>query len=538
MSWRRAARTFPRPLTVLLVLVALVGCAWALASPAGQAPDEPTHFAYVQSLATRFELPGDPSRPEFSTAAVDGMQAGGASLGTYAPADVAPDWNPVAWRAYNKRQRISPPSTSNGGGPNITAGANGPFYYAFAAVGYSLDRHGSWFGQVLTIRLWDLLILLTTTAAAWLLAGEVFGGRQVPQLVAAGTVALLPMMTYITETVTTDAMLPCLWTLALWLAARVIRRRGQLGDAAALSLVTGLAILSKGTSYVLLLPLGSAFLAALWLSERETRVKTLLRVAAAASVLVAIMVGWFVYAHLTGRAGLRTISGDTTAWWHSLNFLSYLWQWYLPRLPFMHVWSETTPTVPSFAVWLQEGFGWFGWLNISLAGWVYDVVAWIAALVSVSAVACLWRSPSHSRLTVTIGACTALLLVLSLTHQLMYAASIPMFALLALLVQAVRGLLKRASREASLTLLTLVISALGLLLLLHVADYLVLRTQGTRLSQGRYLLPDVGLVGLCVGLLVSRLPPRLHGAAGGAVLTLLLGAQVMSLAAVTTAFYL
>lgn len=538
LSVRRRLSGVPRPLAVLLVLVTVIGCAWALVSPAGQAPDEPTHFAYVQSIAERFALPGDPTRPEFSTAAVDGMQAQGASLGTYTPADVAPNWSLSGWHAYERKMRTSQPSRSDGGGPNVTAGANGPFYYAFAAVGYLLDVHGTWFGQVFTIRFWNLLILLATTAAAWLLAGEVFGRRRVPQLVAAGTVALLPMTTFITETVTTDAMLPLLWTLALWLAARVIRRRGPLRDASALCLVTGAAILSKGTSYVLLLPLASAFVAALWLSEPGTRLKTLRRLAGASSVLVAILAGWFVFATLTGFVGLRQVSGDTTAWWHNLHFLSYLWQWYLPRLPFMHAWHETPPFVPSYAVWLQEGFGVFGWLNIGLATWVYDVVAWIAALASIGAAAYLPGDSRRGRVLLATAACTVLLVVLSLTNQLMYAASIPMLALLVILGYGLRGLINAMTRQRSLMLLMLASCGLGLVLLIHITDFLVFTGQRTRFAQGRYLLPGVSLVGLCVAFLVSRLPRRVNGAAGGAVLALLLGAQVMSLAAVVTAFYL
>lgn len=523
---------------MLLILVAALGCAWALASPAGQGPDEPSHFEYVQNLAERFELPGEPGRPEFSTAVVDGMQAGGTSIGTYPPSEVAPNWSLAGWHAYQERMRASPPSRSNGGGWNGSAGANGPVYYAFAAAGYSIDRHGSWFGQVFTIRFWDILILLATTTAAWLLAGEVLGRQRVSQLVAAGTVALLPMTVFITASVTADAMLPCLWTLALWLAARVIRLRGPLLDACALCLVAGLAILTKGTSYVLLLPLVSAFVAALWLSQPRTRRKTLLRLAGALAVLVAILLGWFVFADLTGYVGLRQVSGDTTAWWHSLRFLSYLWQWYLPRLPFMHAWHETPPFVPSYAVWLQEGFGFFGWLDVSLPVWVYHVVTWVAALVSTGVVACLPRFRSRGRVLVTTVACATLLLVLSLTHQLMYAASIPMFALLAIFAYGLRGLAKSETRQRSLTLLMLVTCALGLVLLVHITDYLVLSGEGLRFAQGRYLLPGVSLVGLCVASLVSRLPRQINGTAGGAVLMLLLSAQVISLAAVTSAFYL
>src|SRR4051794_25552206 len=57
----------PAPLAALLAAVFLLGVVWALITPAFQAPDENSHFGYLQSLADASELPGDLSRPLFST---------------------------------------------------------------------------------------------------------------------------------------------------------------------------------------------------------------------------------------------------------------------------------------------------------------------------------------------------------------------------------------------------------------------------------------------------------------------------------------
>ena len=56
----------PAALIALLAVVAIVGVAWALVTPAFQAPDENSHFGYVQTLAERFALPGQPDRPPLS----------------------------------------------------------------------------------------------------------------------------------------------------------------------------------------------------------------------------------------------------------------------------------------------------------------------------------------------------------------------------------------------------------------------------------------------------------------------------------------
>ena len=56
----------PRPLTLLLVAVAVLGATWALLVPPGQAPDEPAHIGYVQVLAEDFRLPDEKPGPTFS----------------------------------------------------------------------------------------------------------------------------------------------------------------------------------------------------------------------------------------------------------------------------------------------------------------------------------------------------------------------------------------------------------------------------------------------------------------------------------------
>ena len=56
-------------------------------------------------------------------------------------------------------------------------------------------------------------------------------------------------------------------------------------------------------------------------------------------------------------------------------------------------------------------------------------------------------------------------------------------------------------------------------------------------DQGRYLLPLVALLGLAVGLLLSRLPARWRPAAGGIVLAALLVLQVLALGTIARTYY-
>src|SRR5919112_812080 len=61
---RERLSRIPRPLALLLPVVALFGVTWVLIVPAWGAPDEDAHFGYVQSITERGELPGDGELPQ------------------------------------------------------------------------------------------------------------------------------------------------------------------------------------------------------------------------------------------------------------------------------------------------------------------------------------------------------------------------------------------------------------------------------------------------------------------------------------------
>src|SRR3954463_9535849 len=66
-SVRERRRRPPAPLVALLLASALLGLAWALVTPAWQAPDENSHYGYVQSLADGPGEPGRVGRPPLSS---------------------------------------------------------------------------------------------------------------------------------------------------------------------------------------------------------------------------------------------------------------------------------------------------------------------------------------------------------------------------------------------------------------------------------------------------------------------------------------
>jgi 4-amino-4-deoxy-L-arabinose transferase-like glycosyltransferase len=476
----------PRSLVVLLVIVAIVGLCWALLTPPWQTPDAIDHYAYTQSIAQGFRLPGNKHKMQRSSDENVADYAVGASIGAFYPEASPPDWNAGAYRAYLKEEHSAdPPSRSNGGGPN-PASTNPPLYYLFASVGYLIDDAGTAFGRLYAIQLWGLLLLLATTIGAWLLAGETFGPRRSAQLTTAAVVGLLPMTTFISASVNPDAMMITIWTFALWLGARVINREAQAIDCTALCALTAAGVLTKATSYALVVPVVVALLLGWFRRPQADRRRAARTIGISALALVLPILGWLVLAHVLGRPAVNQInSGTGSEPFNVRQFLSYLWQFYLPRLSFMSQFRET-PVLPVYDIWLKEGTGVFGWVSVLLPSWMYLVGPVLLGVISVAAAALLTQLRSRRQL--------ALLSFYALTM-------------------------------------------LALLALLHITDYRSIIAGQGPILQGRYLLPVVGLLGLAAGLIVVKIPLRWRASASGLSLAGLLVGQTLSLVAILEAFY-
>lgn len=475
----------PRSLGILLVIVVIVGVAWALLVPPWQSPDELAHYAYSESLAQTFSLPSRAGHPFVSSDEAFADGSVGASRGAFFPGASPPDWSPADWRHYLAAEHAQPPSKSNGGGPS-SASQNPPLYYLLAAVPYLIDASGTAFGRLYAMRLGGVVLLLVTTLAAWMLAGETLGRRRLSQLAAASVAGLLPMATFMSTAVNPDALLMPLWTLALWLGARVINRRAAPGDTLALCAVTAAAILTKATSYALVAPVVLAVLIGWRRRPPAERRRALVPIGASALVLLVPVLGWVALASSLGGMAINRVGTSSAHPFNVRQFLSYVWQFYLPRLPFLSRF-RTTATLPAYEIWVRQGAGTFGWLDIYLPDWMYPAAGVVTAVVGVSGVA----------------------------------------------------LLSALRRRRHLALLAFFVLALICLLgLLHITDYRAFIAGSGQFMQGRYLLPAIGLLGLAVGLIVTRLPSRVRPATCGLAITLLLGAQAISLAAVLKGYYL
>jgi len=470
--------------------VAVVGAAWALIVPPFQSPDENSHFGYAQEVAEKFELPGDADRKVFSTEA---QLAHDRSNSEQAAAllESKPEWSRAAYQRWqDENARLPDSARSDGGGPN-PATTNPPLYYLYAAPAYVVAKGGDLFDRLYLMRLWSALLLLVTATGAWLLAGELFNRNRPLQLVAAAFAGLQPMVSFLSASLTPDALLYALWSLALWLGVRILKRGLTLAQGTALLAIVALAIVTKASSYALL----PASLLALGIGLLRLRRAGSPRVATIAVVaLLALVVpvgGWLVTARALDRPAVNQVATNTGQQAPGLTSFnvrelgSYLWQFYLPRLSFQKQFGGM-PDLPVYNVWLKTGWGAFGWLEVKFPPWVYVLLALFTVAALAGALAFVLRNRAQVDLAVV--------------------------AFVALVV-------------------------LTLLAGLHWTEFRTLVGGTGPFNQGRYLLPLVSLFGAAVAAALALVPERRRAPAIGLVLGGLFALQLFSLAIVAGRFY-
>jgi hypothetical protein len=470
---KRSFRVQPA-LLVLLIVGTVELLAWSIAVPALQEPDEESHFSYVQVIAERGEIPwqrsggspGGPVSPEQQVASVwAGLQP---LLANPAARPLWTEPDERAWRAQDAalgrdaRSSIEPSS----------AFQNPPAAYVYDAAVY-VAVGGSFFDRLFALRWANLPLLLVMLAATWVLARDLFGDRQGAVVLATAVVALQPLLTSIAGGVTPDLLLCALFAVGLALSVRIVCRGPTTGRLVALAFVSLLAPLTHGRGLALLVPAGLAVLLS-WPPVRRIPRPALAAGVGLAALIVAVLV--LRYAERGGP----TLS-DTRA------FSSYLWQFYLPGLPWMNPPPFEGWTVRD--VYIDRLYGTFGQLEIMVPGWVTNVLAGAGLVLAVGVLA----------------------------------AAI-----------ARRDALRRMWAPVAV----LVAAAVGAILLLHLQAYRSLLVEpGDPVITGRYLLPLLPVLGVAVAASLQALPRRAFAVAGGGVLAAAVLLQFAALGAMLTRFY-
>jgi fluoride ion exporter CrcB/FEX len=229
------------------------------------------------------------------------------------------------------------------------------------------------------------------------------------------------------------------------------------------------------------------------LRRRELRRAVVTGLAAIGTFL--LLVGaWKLVVASQSRPAYGQVSGAASGVRDLREFASYLWQYYLPQLPFQNHVRFSNATIsdyPAFGVWIATGWAAFGWVTVYFPKGPYWLFLAITVAIGLGALAAglRWLRPNWRS---TVLRSTAL----------------PVGVFYAL--------------------------ATGVLLLgLHLAEYQL----HTPVNQGRYLFPLAGLAAAMVVAALTWLPERLRMRAVATVLGLLVVWQLFTLGLVASRYY-
>ena len=181
-------------------------------------------------------------------------------------------------------------------------------------------------------------------------------------------VAFQPMFAQMGGAVNNDVLLFLLATLELYVLARIWRRGMSLTHAVAAGSVLGLGILAKPTMVAFAPVVAALFLYVMVRDRWRLRAIASWSGAALAPFVLLLMLNYAVFGATGGMDSPAESTTPERGVFHVREFMSYFWQWYLPRLPFMEsdFWSRTYADVsfPLYDLFFKGFWADFGHLEI------------------------------------------------------------------------------------------------------------------------------------------------------------------------------
>ncbi len=483
----QALGRIPRAAWVCALLAVLNAVCWSLITPPFLALDEPDHFAYVQQLAETGRLPSS-SNSEYSQEeqlALEDLH--------HLQVRFRPAGNPIFSLAEQEKLEgdLAQPLSRAGPGGAGVATSEPPLYYALATIPYAIGSGGSILDQLELIRLLSALLAGVTALFVFLSLREALPRFKWAWTVGGLGVALGPLLGFASSTVNPDALLIAISAAVFYCLARAFRRGLTWRSAIVLGILIAAGLLTK-LNFAGLAP-GVAF-GLILLTRREAKrlgpsaYYRLLAPALAIAVSPAVVYGLvnvFSKHHTFGLVSGGT--ADLTAAKRSVSgALSYIWQFYLPRLPWMH--NDFSGVFTTRQIWFRDVIGLYGWGDTSFPNWVYDF------------------------------------------------ALIPFGAIIALCVRSL--VLSRAALRARLSeLVTYALMSLGLLFLIGASGYLSFPTSAAEFTDARYLLPLVVLWAAILALAARGAGRRWGPAVGALIVVLIISHDIFSQLQVIARYY-
>jgi hypothetical protein len=460
---------------------------WSLVTPPFQPPDEVAHYAYAESIVERGDLPstsptgGGAGSYTLGTAIAVQRTAVGVVQNRYG----RPPWTKLQERELDRTEDALGSHRDDGGGGYTTVASYSPVYYGLEAIPYLAARDTGLFTRLWVMRLLSALMVAAAALFSFLFAREM--APTVPWVgPAAGLAAAFePMVGFMGGAVNNDALVILLASAELYLLARALRVILTPGLAVAIGAVLGLGIAVK-PSMLALAPVAIGVLAwVLWRSGFTT--PWMARLAGAALAGAAVVLG-LRYAFFSRHEAIgAAVNPHEHVRSFSLgDFLSYVWQWYLPPLPFMHDRFAGTP--PVYDVYFKGFWADFGHVDTTFGAWVYRLLA---------------------------AACMAAV------------------GLMAVALYRARATLTRIVPRVAFGLVVVA----GFALLVNLRAYLALIQENAPFAQGRYLLPAIAVFGLAVAGTALAFGRRRGIVAATALVTALGAVNLFSLGLVVSRFY-
>lgn len=218
-------------LCICIVAYLFIGYQYAALTPRWQVPDEPAHYNFIRELVEKQALPVlDPG--EYQQAYLEELKSQG-----FPPELSIETINYESWQP--------------------------PLYYLLAAPVYAASN-----GDLLTLRLFSLLIGAGVIIFAYLTVREAMPDKPWVAVVAAGFIAFIPQHIAMLAGINNDSLSELVIAIGLWLIIK--GNKGTLGNKGtwALGVVIAAALVTKSQAYVLV-PVAGLMLLFRWWRERS-----------------------------------------------------------------------------------------------------------------------------------------------------------------------------------------------------------------------------------------------------------------------------
>lgn len=467
-----------RALLVCVLVATLNAVAWSMITPPLQLPDEIVHVGYTQYLAETGDLP----IPTGLYGTIPAEETDRAL--ELVPWSIAGDPVWIGARSEVVERRLG------AGGDRVSSRAGGyvasnpPLYYALAAIPYRVVHGGNLLDRIWAMRLLSALLTGALAGFVFLFLRELMPSWPLGWRIGALGVALHPVVAFLGGGVTPEILLWVVNAALFWLIARAFRRGLTVRRGVVIGAAIAAGLLSKLTMLTLVPGLAVAVALLVYAAPKEARRRAALGAVAAGATAFVGYEGWRIASDVLFEqppvVGVLNRSSDLTL----REGFSYLWQFYLPKLPFMLDQFTSYPTYPVWEVYFQGFVGRFGWFQFGFPMWVNWLGLLLAAVIVAAAGAAVLRG------------------------------SIPW---------------RRRWPEA----LAYAAIAGSLLLLVNASGYRYLQDTGQNFEQTRYLFSLLPLYGLLLALAVRAVPRAWTAAVAGVLLVVLAGhglfAQLLSL---------